>query len=103
MNKTKLNNIKEYLKNNLHIRKAEIGDQYSYQGNKVDIIPLQLNDWWYGTIQIQGNHYKAKISRIGKNSHISPFVDSLDTLNSDSLEQLTTLINGYINSHVLDE
>lgn len=90
--------LKQYLKRQLKplVKELEIGDEYSYQGNKVAIIPIQFNSWWYGTIQIQGNHMKAKISKIAKNSHVSPFVSELSTMNSDNAKMLTDMLKSFI-------
>lgn len=93
--------LKQYLKHSLKplVKCIEIGDEYGYQGNKVKVIPIQFNDWWYGTIQTQGNHYKAKVSKVSKNSHISPFVEELSTMNSDNVKTLVSMLKMFIIEH----
>ena len=45
-----LNVVKSYLKRELNkvIKGIEIGNAYSFKGNAVVVIPMQLNGWWYG-------------------------------------------------------
>lgn len=97
-----LNVVKSYLKRELSkvIKGIEIGNAYSFKGNAVVVIPMQLNGWWYGTVQIQGNHYKAQLSKIAKNSHISTFVSQLDTMNSDSLKGVTSMLKDFIKANI---
>ena len=60
---------------------VQIGQGYAYKGNSVQIIPIQFNDWWYGTIQIQRHHLRARLSKVDYTSHMH--ISRLDTLNTD--------------------
>lgn len=78
---------------------VQIGQEYTYKGNAVQVIPIQFNDWWYGTIQIQGNHLRARLSKVDYTSHMH--ISRLDTLNTDDVDTLIQMIADYVHANVI--
>lgn len=78
---------------------VQIGQGYAYKGNSVQIIPIQFNDWWYGTIQIQRHHLRARLSKVDYTSHMH--VSRLDTLNTDDVDTLIKMVSDYIHENVI--
>lgn len=78
---------------------VQIGQGYAYKGNSVQIIPIQFNDWWYGTIQIQRHHLRARLSKVDYTSHMH--ISRLDTLNTDDVDTLIKMVSDYIHENVI--